>query len=75
MRYLAAVGGIKAAFFAQGQTLLHPETVLLINDGESEPVELNRLLEQGVGADDNPGAAISQCGIGFPAGFDAQAAH
>ncbi len=75
MGYLHAVAGIEAAFFAQGQPLLHTETVLFINDGQAKPVKLYRFLKQGMGAHHDLRRAIGQGGIGFPPCLHAQTAR
>jgi hypothetical protein len=42
---------------AQGVSLLHAEAVLLVDDDKAEVGEPDVVLDQGVGADDDPGRA------------------
>ena len=41
------------ALLAQGQALVHPEAVLLVDDGQRQAAEAHALLEQGVRPDDH----------------------
>ena len=75
MGNLHAVTSFEAAFFPQGETLLYPESMLFIDDGQAKPVELHCILKQGVCADNDLCAAIGQRRVGFPAGFHPQAAR
>ena len=63
-----------AALGAQGVALLDAEPVLLVDDDEPEVGELDALLQQGVGADDDAGAAVGDLGAGLPAGGGLQRA-
>ncbi len=45
-------------FLPQGDALMHAEAVLLVDDHEREPGEVDALLEQGVRADDDLRAAV-----------------
>ena len=51
--------------------LLDPEAVLLVDDDETEVGEGDHVLEQRVGADDDPGHARGDEGQGLPAGLGA----
>ena len=54
---------------AQRVTLLHPEPVLLVDHHQAQVGELDLLLEQGVGADHDPGVAGEHVGQrGSPGG-------
>jgi len=48
------------ALLAEAGTLHHAEPVLLIDDGEAEPGDGYVILKQGVGADDDVGAAMGR---------------
>ena len=60
-------GRLSAALAAQRVALLHAEPVLLVDHDQAQVGELDLLLEQGVGADDDPGVAgdhVEQRGAG-----------
>ena len=48
-----------AAFLLQFQALIDPETMLFVDNDQRKPREPDALLEQGMGADDDPGVARS----------------
>ena len=50
----------RIALGLQALTLAHAEAVLFVDDGQGQPVELHRVLEQGVGADGDLGLARCQ---------------
>ena len=52
---------------AEQQALMHAETVLLVDDGQSEVMEGDALLEQRMGADDDVDLAIGQAFQHLPA--------
>ena len=57
MRRRGAVGAA-----AKRGTLLNSEAMLLVDHGQAETLELNLVLDQGVRADDEPGAAVANRG-------------
>ena len=54
------------ALGAEGVALLDAEAVLLVDDDEAEVGEVDALLQEGVGADDDAGAAVGDLGARLP---------
>ena len=56
------------ALGAQGVALFDAEPVLLVDDDKAQVGEVDALLQQGVGADDDAGAALGDVGAPLAAG-------
>ena len=55
------------AFLLESCTLLHPKSVLFINDNETQFIKLYRVFNEGVGADEEWQLAREQFGMDFAA--------
>src|SRR5690606_22299718 len=59
------VGNTLSAFRLQRQPLMHPKPVLLVDDGESQVLEDDVGLEEGVSADEDVDVAAGKAGKDF----------
>ena len=64
-------GNAVRPFGPEAGTLVHAETVLLVDDGEAEAPEDDVVLDEGVGADDQADGAVPEAGVDFAPGCDA----